>query len=139
MTNLTCIVLCSALEIVTKLCDLDFSRKAKAADFLEKAWEALREAGAGDGDKVLDTILVFFASLAARDPRDLPDLASKSDFVPELFRLLGSWGRENDPLWLISCGLSDAELKKVGISKAEKLSVSYVFSLYGYSRFGVDG
>ena len=42
----------SALEIVTKLCDLEFARKAKAADFLEKAWEGLREAGAGDGDKV---------------------------------------------------------------------------------------
>lgn len=42
----------SALEIVTKLCNLEFARKAKAADFLEKAWEALREAGAGNGDKV---------------------------------------------------------------------------------------
>lgn len=42
----------SAMEIVTKLCDVDFARKAKAADFLGRAWEVLREAGAGDGDKV---------------------------------------------------------------------------------------
>ena len=42
----------SSLEIVTKLCDVDFARKAKAADFLGRAWEVLREAGAGDGDKV---------------------------------------------------------------------------------------
>ena len=76
--------------------------------------------------QVLATILVFFASLASRDPRDLPDLASKSDFVSVLFKLLGSWDRENDPLWLISCGLSDAELKKAGISKGEKLSVSNI-------------
>lgn len=42
----------SALEIVTKLCDVDFARRAKAADFLGRAWEVLREAGGGDGDKV---------------------------------------------------------------------------------------
>lgn len=42
----------SALEIVTKLCDSDFARKAKAADFFSKAWEGLRGAGAGNGDKV---------------------------------------------------------------------------------------
>ena len=42
----------SALEIVTKLCDSDFARKAKAADFLSRAWDGLRAAGAGDGDKV---------------------------------------------------------------------------------------
>ena len=42
----------SALEIVTKLCDIDFTRRAKTTDFLGRAWEVLREAGAGDGDKV---------------------------------------------------------------------------------------
>ena len=42
----------SALEIVDKLCDPDFARKAKAADFLGRAWEGLRAAGAGYGDKV---------------------------------------------------------------------------------------
>lgn len=45
-------ILRSALEIVTKLCDEEFARRAKAADFLGKAWEVLRAAGAGDGDKV---------------------------------------------------------------------------------------
>lgn len=42
----------SALEIVSKLCDEDFSRRASAADFLGRAWDVLRTAGAGDGDKV---------------------------------------------------------------------------------------
>lgn len=45
------ICVCSALEMVTKVCDPDFARKAKAADFLGRAWDVLREAGAGAGDK----------------------------------------------------------------------------------------
>ena len=53
------------MEIVTKLCDIEFARRAKAADFLGRAWEVLREAGAGNGDKVcskylpLGTLLEF--------------------------------------------------------------------------------
>lgn len=42
----------SAIEIVAKLCDPDFVRRAKAADFFIRAWEVLREAGGGEGDKV---------------------------------------------------------------------------------------
>ena len=42
----------SALEIVTKLCVEEFARKAKAADFMHQTWDILRNAGAGDGDKV---------------------------------------------------------------------------------------
>lgn len=38
--------------MVTKLCDADFARRARIADFLGRAWESLRDAGAGDGDKV---------------------------------------------------------------------------------------
>lgn len=45
----------SAMEIVTKLCDVEFARRAKAADFLGRTWDVLREAGAGDGDKVGST------------------------------------------------------------------------------------
>ncbi|KAI0372028.1 hypothetical protein BV20DRAFT_1034890 [Pilatotrama ljubarskyi] len=109
----------SALEIVTKLCDVDFARRAKAADFLGRAWEVLRDAGAGEGDKILDSILVFYAALVARDPTDLLDLASKSDFASTLHRILTSLERSNDPLWLISSNAGSAELKAAGISKAE--------------------
>jgi uncharacterized protein HemY len=42
----------SALEIITKFSDPEFVRKAKVADFTVQAWQVLREAGAGDGDKV---------------------------------------------------------------------------------------
>jgi hypothetical protein len=48
------LLLVSALEIITKLTKPDFARKAKAADFFPKAWEVMRNAGAGDGDKVCD-------------------------------------------------------------------------------------
>lgn len=41
---------CSALEIVTSLCDPEFYRKAKAADFFGKTWDVFVEAGAGRGD-----------------------------------------------------------------------------------------
>ncbi len=42
----------SALEIVSKLCDTEFARRAKAADFIRRTWDMLRLAGAGHGDKV---------------------------------------------------------------------------------------
>ncbi|OCH93315.1 hypothetical protein OBBRIDRAFT_725065 [Obba rivulosa] len=119
----------SALEIVTKFCDVEFARKAKAADFLGRMWEVLRAAGAGNGDKVLDTILIVFAALVARDPRDLADLASKSDFASVLYHMLDSLERTNDPLWSISCELSDAELRRIGIAKVEKTHLAGIHRL----------
>ncbi|TFY69847.1 hypothetical protein EVJ58_g195 [Rhodofomes roseus] len=110
----------SALEIVTKLCEPDFARKAKAADFLERTWQVLREAGAGNGDKVMDTILAFYAALVSRDTRDLTDLVGRSDFLSALYNMLDGLERANDPLWLISCALSDAELRRAGIQRADK-------------------
>lgn len=71
----------------------------------------------------MDTVLVFFAALVARDPRDLTDLATRSDFASNLYHMLASLERENDPLWLISCTLSDAELRRAGIPKVEKTLV----------------
>ncbi|KAI0795425.1 hypothetical protein C8Q75DRAFT_449637 [Abortiporus biennis] len=115
----------SALELVTKLCDEDFVRRAKAADFFGRAWEALRKAGAGNGDKVLDTVITLFSSLLSKDPRDLSDLATKadSDFASTLLHLLDTLTRDTDPLWLIECGLNDAELKRAGIGKLERANL----------------
>lgn len=42
----------TAAEIITKLCDQDFRRKAKAAGLFLQLWAQLRGAGAGSGDKV---------------------------------------------------------------------------------------
>lgn len=35
----------SATEIVLKMCDPEFMRKAKAADFISHAWDAMRHVG----------------------------------------------------------------------------------------------
>lgn len=140
------------MEIVTKLCDVEFARRAKAADFLGRAWEVLREAGAGDGDKVrpprsphespltpfpsprkvLDSILAFYAALVARDPTDLLDLAAKSDFASTLHRMLASLEHFSDPLWLISTSAGTGELRAAGISKAEMTLVSVVCAVVIY-------
>ncbi|KAG5643357.1 hypothetical protein DXG03_001039 [Asterophora parasitica] len=73
----------SALEITMKLCDADFARKAKAADFLSRAWDVFGEAGAGRGeDKVLDTLLALFTALISRDPSALRDLAQRPPPTP---------------------------------------------------------
>ena len=37
------------LEVVKKLCDTDFMRKAKAADFVLKLWDKIKDAGVGPG------------------------------------------------------------------------------------------
>ncbi|GLB41610.1 putative wings apart-like protein regulation of heterochromatin [Lyophyllum shimeji] len=140
----------SALEITTKLCDADFARKAKAADFLNRAWDVFWEAGAGRGeDKILDTILAFFVALVSRDPGSFRDLAQRapytdltpsagcstskshhrrsllapSSLVDTLFHLLST---PVDPLSLISTTSSqdkaknEVELKKLGVGKKER-------------------
>jgi hypothetical protein len=62
--ELTGCLLHSALEIVSKLCDDDFARRAKSTDFLGKAWDALRAAGGGDGDKVSAFLQAVFGYIS---------------------------------------------------------------------------
>ncbi|KAG6816275.1 hypothetical protein H0H87_007312 [Tephrocybe sp. NHM501043] len=139
----------SALEIVTKLCDSEFSRKAKAADFLSRAWDVFIEAGAGNGeDKILDTLLAFFTALVAEDPASLRDLAEhppptptmpdagsskitasqqlsspRATIVDTLFSLLSA---PSDPLALVSVSSSEekakneVELRKLGVGKKDR-------------------
>ena len=54
---------------------------------------------------------------------DLSELTAKPDFADKLFGQLNSLEHGNDPLWLISASISDAELKRVGITKVEKSMV----------------
>lgn len=116
----------SALEIIIKLCNSDFSRRAKATDFLSRTWDVFRGSGAGDGDVVLDSILVLFVALVAQSPRDALDLALKADLPDVLCRMLDGVGRCKDPIVLVSSGKTDSELKKLGIGKMEKSIVSPV-------------
>ncbi|KAF5351350.1 hypothetical protein D9758_007979 [Tetrapyrgos nigripes] len=127
-----------ASEIVSRLCDVDFSRKAKAADFLTQTWETFMEAGAGKNqDKVLDVLLAFFCALVARDLVSLTDLAerttspsssvSQSSFVATLFSLLSSLTLSTDPLYLSSnFPTADAQLKKLGIMKSDRAMISTI-------------
>jgi len=123
LPSLTGNTTCSALELVTKLCDTDFARRAKATDFRSRAWDALRVSGAGDGDKVLDAILVLFAALVAQSPHEMIELTQKEDFTSVLWGMLTTLNKV-DPFELVGSGANEVELKKAGIGKAEKLNVS---------------
>lgn len=61
----------SAIELINKLCDTQFARKAKAADFLCKIWDVMRDAGAGRGDKVraLSRPGIHWGQLIVASPR----------------------------------------------------------------------
>lgn len=91
---------------------------------------------------MLNTILAFFAALVAKDVTDLADLASssssprvqshstseletrpKNDLVTVLYGMLAELSYENDPLWLVSAGLNDSELKRAGVGKGDKVVV----------------
>jgi hypothetical protein len=85
----------------------------------------LRSSGAGDGDKVLDAILVLFAALVAQSPHETIELTQKEGFVPVLWGILTTLSRV-DSLELVGSGANEVELKKAGIGKAEKLTVSLI-------------
>jgi len=87
----------------------------------------LRASGAGDGDKVLDAILVVFAALVAQSSSEVIELTQKVEFVSVLWDILATLG-ETDPLELVGSGANEVELKKAGIGKTEKLTVR----LYSY-------
>ncbi|KDQ60305.1 hypothetical protein JAAARDRAFT_602540 [Jaapia argillacea MUCL 33604] len=110
----------SALEIVNKLCDEDFARKAKASDFLDTAWTACCSAAADERDKVLDAILAFFAALVARDSHSIGQFADRTHFTSILVPILSCLVRERDPLWLICSEAPDPLLKPIGIGRGEK-------------------
>ncbi|KAF8159400.1 hypothetical protein B0H34DRAFT_703300 [Crassisporium funariophilum] len=136
----------SALQITIKLCDPEFARKAKAVDFCSRTWDVFLEAGAGKGDdQILDTLIIFFAALVARDSSTLSDLANRTSsspppsaipnpkgkdqeidqgqdsFVECLSRLLSTLPPDVDPLLLVApdSDVEESELKRLGISKKD--------------------
>jgi len=115
----------SAVELVDRMADSQFSRKARSADFVMHAWEALRAADGDSGDRVLGTALDVFALLVSRDPRDLVDLANRGSLVPILFERLATMTRKNDPLLILNGAENDVELKQRGFGRTDKLPVSF--------------
>jgi hypothetical protein len=71
----------------------------------------------------LDAILVLFAALVSQSPHEVTELTQKADFVPVLWDILATLNGA-DSLELLESGANEGELKKVGIGKAEKLTVS---------------
>ncbi|KDQ25997.1 hypothetical protein PLEOSDRAFT_1113649 [Pleurotus ostreatus PC15] len=125
----------SAIELINKLCDTQFARKAKAADFLCKIWDVMRDAGAGRGDKVLDIALVSFVAVVARDPKALEELAVQISTSPTeftlgktLFHILDS-SRSLDALTCGSLDLSPAEAKRYGLSKNEIMQLKSLYKV----------
>ncbi|KAK0188481.1 hypothetical protein F5146DRAFT_1055417 [Armillaria mellea] len=141
----------SALEIATKLCDSDFTRKAKAADFIGQTWDTFVENGAGDGkDKILDLILVFFSALVARDDVSLADVAERSSspstsssptsyFATTLFAMLARLTPETDLLSIIAVSSPDIQLRKMGIKKNEQVLLRSIHSTILSSSLFEDG
>ncbi|KAF8900336.1 hypothetical protein CPB85DRAFT_1439615 [Mucidula mucida] len=117
----------SALDIANHLGDIEFSRKAKAADFIGQTWDAFMETDVGTGaDKLYDLIFTFFAAVISRDATSLADVARRSNvpstsgssvsqFSATLFSLLNG---NNDPLAIFdSEKLPDGPLRNIGIKK----------------------
>lgn len=145
----------SALEMVKKLCSPEFARKAKAADFYPRAWDALLAAGAATNpptttaaphDKILSIILTFFSALVACDSGSLSELAERpergygtSEVVETLTSILDSSiaEREKDGLALVGAGVGDTELRAVGVARTEKLLVP-AFTCLSYCNTDTD-
>ncbi|KAH7911177.1 hypothetical protein BJ138DRAFT_1007185 [Hygrophoropsis aurantiaca] len=109
----------SALEVVTKLCDPEFSRRAKAADFYGRTWDVLYEARANGGDKIFDSTLAFFAALAAHDDHTLNEVAQRPGFISTLLDILASSDHSKDVLGFIFSGADAVTLKSRGILRTE--------------------
>lgn len=68
--------------------------------------------------------------MVARNAVDLSELTAKPEFANKLYDLLRNLEPKNDPLWLISAGVSDAELKRAGVSRSEKSMVRCLPQLF---------
>ncbi|KAK4048271.1 hypothetical protein OIO90_005890 [Microbotryomycetes sp. JL221] len=121
----------AALEILRKMLNKDFVRRLKSSGFDERVYNRFRQAGAGDGDRVLDSALAFLIVLLARDQRitealcristtAFSETSSEVDaYEPEASDLLAflrtsiqqPWSGEEIGAARSSTGLSKAELR----------------------------
>lgn len=60
----------SVLEIVTKLCDPEFNRRAKTSDFYARAWDVFLKARRDGPDKVRSYLL--FLAFGTKHELNLP-------------------------------------------------------------------
>ncbi|KAG2140575.1 hypothetical protein DEU56DRAFT_900794 [Suillus clintonianus] len=122
----------SVLEIVTKLCDPEFNRRAKTSDFYARTWDVFVKAREEGPDKILDVTLSFFAFLSTRDPQTLSEVAHKPELVPTLLEILRSvtptsdmkgdglnQGLKKDILALALSGMDATGLRTSGIIRTD--------------------
>ncbi|KAJ7065283.1 hypothetical protein C8F01DRAFT_1125033 [Mycena amicta] len=117
----------SALEINTKLCDSEFARKAKTADFIGQTWDYLLDANRED-DKIMNILLAFFCAIVSQDSTSLSELAQRASvrFTQTLFSMLASFPSASDPLAFVSDAI---QLRKLGMSKKDQSMLSSIHSI----------
>lgn len=120
------------------MADSQFSRKARSADFVIHAWEALRTADGKSGDRVLGTALDVFVFLVSRDPRDLHELVNRTNLTPVLLERFSKMTRKTDPLFILNGAENDMELKQKGFNRTEKPPVSISLTPPFHHREGLN-
>ncbi|KIO33777.1 hypothetical protein M407DRAFT_17386, partial [Tulasnella calospora MUT 4182] len=110
----------SALEFVEKMVDPAFRRKARVADVLDRAFDALIRAGAGtDGDVVIRVIAIAFCAFVSEEERDIANLSNRDDFL-DLIRWPLSLDRGMDPFMFLEDDFSADDAKRAGVGKMER-------------------
>ncbi|KAF7317779.1 hypothetical protein MKEN_00865700 [Mycena kentingensis (nom. inval.)] len=114
----------SALEINTKLCDSEFARKAKTADFIGQTWELLLTANE-EKDKIMNILVAFFCALVAQDQASLAELGQRpgGELAQTLFSLLDASSPSTDPLIYAT---DATQLRKLGLSKKDQSILSII-------------
>ncbi|KAG9311646.1 hypothetical protein JVU11DRAFT_7881 [Chiua virens] len=128
----------SAFEVVSKLCDLDFNRRAKTSDFYIRTWDKFKVARAGTNDKIFDATIAFFAFLSARDPRILLEVAQRQEFISTLVEILNSFDHRKDVLAAVLAGSSDDDLKSFGILRTDLTAYLNLMDYSPSARFFVS-
>ncbi|KAG8906550.1 hypothetical protein FRB99_006664 [Tulasnella sp. 403] len=113
----------STIELIGKLVDPDFVRKARATDVLQRAWNLVQEAGAASGDVILELSLATLAAFAAQDARDITNLSEQDGFRSVINAMLEK-DRSNDPFMLLDGDTESDDAKRAGIGKQERRHVS---------------
>ena len=127
----------TGLDVVTKICDVDFRKKAKAADFTSKAWQLITNGQEQQQDrvnlfhfprhiysfsKILGLLASLFAFIISQDPGDFSDLVTGNDSSAVLFEALVV-NRGQDLLEGVP-NLTQASLARLGLKKSDEALVS---------------
>ncbi|KIY44953.1 hypothetical protein FISHEDRAFT_76984 [Fistulina hepatica ATCC 64428] len=117
----------TALEITTKLCDPVFAKKANAADFYARTWQAMSRSGAGRGEDKACFFLLNWdlaSRFAAGEDALVPSLFSLLNSIQHNFNESQSSSNNEDLLALIDANAPEAELRRSKVSKTSKGTLS---------------